>query len=179
MVTPYYKDPEARRIVKTITSLPVCKSCGLSHWTSKTSGACLACQYFELVQVEKKQLADVIEFLRAKGLCIYCGEYGDEIEHVVPKCTRLPTYTVLACKECNGIASVRLFPSFAEKQAYIITKLKKKYQKIITTPEWTEDELVEMGPGLQGHIRMFSEAAKSLRRRVDWSLWHTYYLYED
>jgi hypothetical protein len=72
------------------------------------------------------------------------GEYANEIEHVYPRSTKLPTYVVPACKECNLLASDALFSTFEEKSIYIRNKLRKRYKKILSTPEWTSDEIKEL-----------------------------------
>lgn len=131
-----------------------------------------------MVRVEKRQLMEVVDFLREKGLCAYCGEYGSEVEHVVPRVSKLPTYTVLACRECNGTAGDRLFASFPEKQSFILAQYKKRYARVLRLPEWTEDEIDEMGYALRKQIEAYQTVKASIERRLEWSLAHAFYLAE-
>ena len=114
-------------------------------------------------------MARAIEFLRQNGICAYCGEYGDEVEHVVPRWTGLPTYTLLACRECNGIAGGKLFKSFEARKGYIQAKLRKRYAKILRMPEWDETELKEMGYAMRVQIRAYEDARRIMERRVSWT----------
>lgn len=70
--------------------------------------------------------------------CQYCGGPGDGVDHIIP-------YSYLnghggennlvgACQSCNSIAGDRIFESFQEKRAYILTRrsqLKKDKPKNI------------------------------------------------
>lgn len=154
-----------------------CSSCGVQHFSvTKVEGECLVCRYFELCRGERLRMADAIEFLRDKGLCAYCGEYGDEVEHVVPRCAGLPTYTLPACRECNGIALGRLFKSFEDKATFIRGGLSAKYQHVLQKPEWTDDEIDELGKNMRAKIRALMVAREVMLRRISWDwiqvYWH-------
>jgi ribosomal protein L40E len=160
---------KVKSVVKGVRDLPVCRECGLRHWSAKAE-VCAACRYFELTQYERTQLAPIVEFLRSTAMCAYCGEYATDVEHVVPRSSKLPTYTVPACSECNGFASGHLFPSFEAKAAYIQSKIRKRYQKLIRTPEWDESEIAELGYAMRQEVLAYSRARDWIRRRLDWTL---------
>jgi hypothetical protein len=121
-------------------------------------------------------MSEAIEFLRDKGLCAYCGEYGSEKEHVVPRCTGLPTYTLLACRECNQIASGQLFGSFDQKAAYIRGVLRGMYRKVLRKPEeWTRDEIEELGYGMRAKMNALMAARDVMLRRVSWDWIQAYW----
>lgn len=117
------------------------------------AGVCLSCVFAIIRKNEARTLKDSLTLLRAKGLCAYCGEPSAHVEHVVPRRTNLPTYTVPACAECNLLAGGRLFGSFREKQDYIKTRLRKKYHRILNQPEWDTYELRSMGYNLRKKIQ--------------------------
>lgn len=150
---------------------PRCASCGLPHFSVAKSmdGVCLACSYFEVCRSEMLSMGDATEWLRERGLCAYCGEYGSEAEHVVPKSSRLPTYTLLACGECNRIAGGLVFRSFVDKRGHIHRELRRKYRRVLRMPEWPEEEMGELGYVLRAQIEVWERARQSVRRRLEWS----------
>lgn len=162
------KKSDASAVVSTMARWPSCQACGLPHWSTKKSGVCLACNYFDLVRIEKGSFGDAISFLQSSAMCAYCGDYATDVEHVVPRHTRLPTYTLPSCRECNGLAGGILFRSFRDKSAYIKSKILKRYGFVLKTPEWDREELREMGYAMRKQIEAYEAARKSIRRRIDW-----------
>ena len=160
--------PEALAVSK----LKICQMCGFPHWTvSQTiSGTCASCRYFESTRRDRKNIATAIKFLRAKGVCAYCGEGATDVEHVIPRVSSLPTYTVPSCSECNNIAGALLFPSFHSKLLYIQEKIRRRYRHVLRVPEWTTDEIEEMGQSMRTMILAFQRARKWVKRRVEWDI---------
>ena len=55
-------------------------------------------------------------------ICVYCGGYGDTVDHVVPWSyiqDQSVSNLVRACSSCNSMASNLVFGSFTEKRNYI------------------------------------------------------------
>lgn len=146
---------------------PECSECTLPS-RALFSGICVQCKYLDLVRQERGGVGEVAERLRRMGLCAYCGEYASDIEHVIPRSSKLATYTVPACQECNGIAGGKLFLGFDEKQTFIRNALKKKYRKVLAMPEWDEEEVEEMGRAMSDMIRVWRVARLSTIRRLAW-----------
>lgn len=148
-----------------------CSQCGLPHSKIITRGderLCPNCWVAEIVRHEETQIAEVLERMWDDGICAYCGEAAEHIEHVVPRCTGLPTYTVPACAECNLIAGGKPFTRFCDKQEFIKGKLEARYAKVLAMPEWDADELEELGYNMRCDV----EAAMKLRgivlQRLEW-----------
>lgn len=140
-----------------------CKSCGLGHATATpASPICVPCRVFDMIKTEKAEIGHVVAWLSDKRVCFYCGEYGDEIEHVVPRRVLLPTWTVLSCTECNRMAGGEMFASVFEKLLFIREKRAKKYRKLLSMPEWDDEELAE----LKGRLRKMVEDWKRARECV-------------
>lgn len=63
------------------------------------------------------------------GICVYCNEVpAEHIEHILPRSWKIDNSDdnlVGACSDCNHIASDMIFESFEQKQAYILSELKK------------------------------------------------------
>ncbi len=147
-----------------------CTQCKLIHPTVSVSRlVCAPCLFFDLVKLERKSLSAAIEWLRDKGLCFYCGDYGGEIEHVIPRASHLPTYTVLACRECNGMASDKVCEGgIAEKLLYIRGRRKRRYLKVLAIPEWTPEEIAEMGYGMRATIMASQAARQMVSAQLSW-----------
>lgn len=150
-----------------------CPECGLKDSTLFTHGKremCRLCWVHELRRLDKLALAPLIELLRDRSLCAYCGEGATEIEHVVARMHRQPTWTVPACVECNSLAGGKLFYTFVEKRDYVHSRLRKKYRALLRTHEFDRQELNEMGPGLRGLLHSALDARSIVEQRLGFEL---------
>jgi len=60
--------------------------------------------------------------LRDLGLCVYCGEPGPSLDHVLAWDQGGDHHLlnlVACCRSCNSIAGERYFPQFTEKRVYV------------------------------------------------------------
>lgn len=73
-----------------------------------------------------------------------------------------------ACQECNNLAGSTVFGTVAAKRTYIQTRLKDRYHSIYYMPNWSEEELDEMGRGLDGYIRTSQLYREWIHRRINW-----------
>lgn len=149
-----------------------CNACGFDA-VKLNGGICLHCRFFDTVKAEKRILEEAISFFQENYMCAYCGDPSEEIEHVFPVCSGLPTFTVPACRECNSMASGSLFDSFDDKFYEIKKRRAKKYKKVLCMPEWSAEELME----LSGKMRLYVESCESMRKHIkklidfDWVLY--------
>lgn len=109
--------------------------------------------------------------------CVYCGQMADSIDHFVPICVMerlvqidiyLHSPILTSCRECNIIAGGRYFTTFKAKRAYIRRKLVKHNSHLLRVPEWTEEELLEMGPTMQMEIRQAMQMGAVIRFRIQY-----------
>lgn len=119
------------------------------------------------------------------GRCIYCGDTEQCLDHVYPisklgmndlsKINR-PLFKIFfqglnlvpSCFECNALAEDRSFVSIREKRKFIQSKIKKKYKKILNLPEWSEEEIKELGPNLRKSVKFSINQKESVKRRIMW-----------
>ena len=117
--------------------------------------------------------------LKDSDRCTYCGVRAEHRDHVVPfsynssrKKRRASDYNeddcVPACRECNLTAGSRVFDSVEEKRDYIQQKLGYKYRSIINFPDWTTDEIKEMGSAFRKHLQAAMVLKKLTQRRLSW-----------
>lgn len=108
--------------------------------------------------------------------CIYCGEAANSRDHFIPTSfvktmedigfTR--TVIVPACVECNSTAGSQVFRTMREKRQYVHECYRAKYAKLLEAPDWSDDELNELGDTLRGHVLSGLYGKWKLKRRLRW-----------
>jgi len=107
--------------------------------------------------------------------CVYCGSSKNiENDHLIPySFTHIKTRkrlnnskkgTVPACRNCNRMLHNKFFITVSDRAAYLLPKYNKKYNKLSRLPEWTEEELSELGRTLRSAIE------NGIREKEDLSL---------
>jgi len=103
--------------------------------------------------------------------CYYCGDQATTIDHTIPlifihqitneqrkimedKLVRVP-----ACRECNGFLGSKVFATLEERKFYVKTRIYKKHKKDIELPDWTTEELKQLGDN------MFAIVVQGLTKR--------------
>jgi hypothetical protein len=122
----------------------------------------------------------------ARSICYYCGSIAGDIDHVVPKIVlkmlsdlgdeevrrRLINpnriLTVAACHECNVLLGASYFDTLAERKNHLKQKLKKRYARLLSMPEWTEDEIKQLRGRMRDHIRGEMARRALMRQRIAW-----------
>lgn len=111
--------------------------------------------------------------------CTYCGLPAQDRDHVIPLTysssqtrRRESDYTdencVPSCRECNNTANARVFDSLEEKRDYIQQKLGYKYRSISDFPDWTPEEIAEMGSAFRRPIQYAMALKRLTQRRLSW-----------
>lgn len=114
------------------------------------------------------------------GRCYYCGELADGEDHVIPRMAAeilgdileghwIAKVTVPACTECNSTAGTKVFDTLGDRARYVGERLDAKYQRIAERPDWSDDELEELGYALQQSIRHGLNERDRARRRLRYS----------
>ena len=93
-------------------------------------------------------------------ICSYCGEYAETYDHVIPisykhVSRRLEVgnrEAIPCCRECNSLLGNVFLHTVSYRAEYLIKKYKRRYSKIIKTPNWDMDELEDMGEGMRKSI---------------------------
>lgn len=110
--------------------------------------------------------------------CLYCGELADCIDHFLPISflaslvevgVRVESVLVKSCFNCNSIASDKVFSTVNEKRKHIYDRLKEKSKnkKLLSLPEWTEDELSELSYTLRAVVVKDIRKKETLLRRLE------------
>jgi hypothetical protein len=116
--------------------------------------------------------------------CYYCGLPADTIDHVIPRSIlkavrrsgdeiltraivdRRRTYTVAACRECNGLAGATYHETLEERVAYVRHRLAKRHRSALATPDWTPRELFTLSRELRNRVIAALHERDLTRRRL-------------
>lgn len=121
-----------------------------------------------MIMLDKTALKDVIAICEASNSCFYCGERATQDEHVVAQVYDVETWTVRSCWECNALAGQEPFATITHKHEYIRDRRRLRYAKLLKMPEWTEDDLDEMGTNLRNTIIAYQRARDVVKTQIDW-----------
>ena len=116
-------------------------------------------------------------------VCYYCGVLADTVDHVVPRhlleragaagislaaVYRVRLWEVPACRECNCLIGGAIFKTIKERVAYVKMRIRKRYSRLLRMPQWTEEELEEVGPGMRGFVANAQARRQYIRDRLAW-----------
>lgn len=84
-------------------------------------------------------------------VCVYCGDYFQCRDHTIP-ISYSQTYrdykpgsTVKSCSECNNALGGKPLFTTTERAEYLLEWYQKRRKKYIEFPDWSDDEVDEMG----------------------------------
>ena len=101
--------------------------------------------------------------------CVYCGEHATTDEHFPPATYGWHGYILPACAECNALAGVVYPTDFVERSLHVKEKLRSRYHRHLRTPEWSDEELDELGYNLRKGVTAWEKQVKILRERLAWN----------
>lgn len=92
--------------------------------------------------------------------CTYCEALADCWDHVIPldilsgprRSYSGRYWIVPACTECNRTLGFKAILNIPERAAFLHDKYAIKYRKLLSAPEWSAEELADLGPGLRASI---------------------------
>lgn len=105
--------------------------------------------------------------------CSYCGAWdGNNRDHVVPasynqtkkhfKCLTIPS-----CGECNVLLGSRLYFSIPSRAAYLLGTYERRYKKLLKQPDWTPEEIEEIGPSMAASILQSMKDQNEVKRQLE------------
>ena len=82
--------------------------------------------------------------------------------------TRWDFVEVEACRECNSSIGAKALFTLAERKRYVKESIRRRYRRILELPEWTEAQLLELGPGLKDFVAAQAYLSVLTRKRLAW-----------
>jgi hypothetical protein len=141
---------------RATTGTDLCDECGLPYQKTRTwhrfcSSTCRITAWQKINEPG------------AQAICEYCGMPGDSVDHVPPKVTRqklidlgiadrYPFCEVTACRECNSALGCRPLWTVSARRKFVKTWLRRRYKKLLSIPDWTDRELLDLGPAMQRYV---------------------------
>lgn len=113
--------------------------------------------------------------LEDNGECVYCGDPADTYDHFLPVSIAVGLredvavgrhFMLPACRSCNSTAGAEVFRSIGAKRRYVQERLRIANWKLLAMPDWTEDELGELGPGMRGQVLAAIRRKRWLEGRI-------------
>jgi hypothetical protein len=101
--------------------------------------------------------------------CCYCGEPATDDEHFPPLCAVHWGVILPACSECNRFAGTDWWFDFEMRVAGVKEKLVKRYRRCLETPDWSTDEIDDLGRGLRDEVRQWQELKRKIEKRIAWN----------
>ena len=113
-----------------------------------------------------------------KFVCFYCGMPADTVDHVPSLneayCIGLDRIEeegirlnlVHACRECNGLLGARESLCPFERRDMAQELLRKRYKRVLNMPDWSDEELEEIGRSMQEEIKKSVDLKRLIQRRV-------------
>lgn len=92
--------------------------------------------------------------------CSYCGSPEEPRRDHVVASSIVTTgrrrfahqWIVIACDECNRLLGDRPIFNVPDRAAYLLTKLRKRYGRLLNRSPWGEEEVEECGFGLRASL---------------------------
>ena len=105
--------------------------------------------------------------------CVYCNEPSQSGDHIVPVTTLMAPrgYTSLkdtlpCCLDCNSRLGSYYLAGFKDRCHLLYEKLLVLYKQYAHLPDWTEDELSDLGRGLRDHVESTLREKLQIARRL-------------
>lgn len=115
------------------------------------------------------------QFMGPSDRCAYCGATPEAVDHTVPQHYRnenwrlglLFEFTAVAtCMDCNIRAGSTLDVTFKQRKRRICESLSRASRRLVSVPEWGQDELAELGDGIRPYIEAADAAARETKKRL-------------
>lgn len=93
-----------------------------------------------------------------KNKCIYCGDWFQCRDHVIPVSWQqvFRDYkkgkTVKCCHLCNNLAGDSVHFSPLSKAEYLIKRYQKKFKKILKLPDWSLEKINQLDYSLCSYV---------------------------
>lgn len=100
--------------------------------------------------------------MRSAQLCAYCGSLAFNKDHVDGSV--LPV-----CLECSGALRSALSATFLERLDYVRRFYSNKYRSYLQAPDWSKEELDELGPAMRAAIAGAVEFTSFVRARLSYA----------
>lgn len=158
-------DPEEYQQQAALTAVAAGLTVMPWYWVETTCGSRLCLDVKHMIFRRPQRL------LYPAGVCVYCGEYADTRDHLLPvthtgKAVRRHVLTVPACRQCNSFIGDASAPSITERRAIAHSSLRRKRFRVLQSFDYTDDELEEFGHSMRSSVLRAREEKDRMLRRL-------------
>ncbi len=107
--------------------------------------------------------------------CYYCGLPATEEDHVIPisslrnmPLSLMKEIVVPSCPECNRVLSNYFSITLTERKNELRTRLRKRYKKLLASPDWSNEDLRGLDGSLRRHIIALQTKKKQVVERLEY-----------
>lgn len=148
-----------------------------SNCAYKPRGEVLGYKSTVAVFREKQMVPDYLFGL--KGICTYCGDTAQTIDHVIPvsffdgkivrsAALRGKGVRTYACSDCNCMLSNKYFESFRERCKYVNQGIERRFKRVLNMPVWTDEEFKELGKNIRSRLAEKLNLKALVLERIRW-----------
>lgn len=113
------------------------------------------------------------ESISNNNICVYCGDDAEVWDHFVPISRAYEVnagfFLLQSCSGCNAAASDVLVNTYFEKKLYIQSVIRRTFKSTLAMPNWSNEELEEMGWSLRIQIEAKMRQKNWLLNRLAWN----------
>lgn len=158
--------------------IAICRFCGTSikrktRWQEYCSDAC---RWRSWAQSHPRTRIEAAVDIPP---CYYCGLPATDVDHIPPLTIRnrladlgltgrYAYHEVQSCHECNIALGSRALFTLPERKRYIKVWLRKRYQRLLRMPTWSDTEIAQIGYTLRTSLLSRLLASEVTRARLDW-----------
>jgi hypothetical protein len=115
------------------------------------------------------RFADELRIIIRGEFCLYCGAVATTEDHFPPATVSMHGLILPACNECNNLAGTEYSYDLGMRYLCVKTKLKRKYKRILSSPDWTNKELSEVSYNLRCGVLEWQKREEKLQKRIAWN----------
>lgn len=101
--------------------------------------------------------------------CLYCGEPASCRDHFPPASHSTVGVLFPSCLECNLLAGTHHPQDLVSRTRYVRGAIAKRYRKVLETPEWSREEINELGLNLQTGVKIWQTKREKTLKRLAWN----------
>lgn len=76
--------------------------------------------------------------------------------------------TVPCCRECNVLLSDRLYFTIPSRAMFLLALYQDRYKKLLKQPDWSDEELEEVGDSMRLTIIQSMRDKAEIKRRLEY-----------
>lgn len=111
--------------------------------------------------------------------CLYCGSPAECLDHILPVSAftvgkrksrnfrgmkRLLAY---ACLHCNAMLGNKRIETIFERKEFLANRLEEKSRKLLKQPDWTDEELDDLGKDIRRRVEMSILNKRVIQIRIE------------